>query len=837
MGDVYRARDSRLNRDVALKVLSAHLASDPGALARFEREAQAVAVLSHPNILAIHDYGTADGVVFTVTELLEGETLRARLSSGALPPRKAIEYGVQIVRGIAAAHERGIIHRDIKPENIFLTRDGAVKLLDFGLAKTTTVAAPNPQAETQLNADTTPGTVLGTVGYMSPEQVRGLALDHRTDIFSFGAVLYEMLAGKRPFRGDSHVETMNAILKEDPPEFSTSNAALPAALDRIVRRCLEKQPADRFHSAHDLAIALEAVASGSNVGSGAGAVPPPHLLATSRPRVGLLAAAGVAIAVGVAAFFAGRFTTSAPAATVPDFHRLTFRDGRVLSALFAPGGDSVLYSAIFEGEPALQIFTTSTASPDSLLLAFQAAQVVAVSSKGELAIVSNRRPIRAYAKVGTLARAQMSGGSSREVMEDVQDAAWLPDGSNLVVARFSNGRYQLEFPIGHVVYETTGWISHPRVSPDGKRVAFLDHPILGDDRGSAAVVDSDGRKATISPTYDSTVGLSWAPSGREVWFAGAAGGGTRSIEASTLDGRTRTVLATPSNLTLGDIAEDGRVLLVDDNDRRGISGLAPGETKERDLSALDWSLPQGLSADGKVALISEAGDGGGPGYSVFLRQTNGAPSVRLGPGSAVALSPDAKWVIAAVLDPAPAQFVLMPTGAGQTRPLTHDTITHLIAQFLPDGKNFLFTGFEPGKRRRTWLQLLAGGAARPVTPEGVSGAVASPDGSAVAAFDTDGRLKLFPFDGGAPRPLKVDAPDTLIAFSTDGNPIATRPIPGGSIEIAKIDAKTGARKILHTITPRSDGVSPTVIVTPDGRGYIYSYGVTQSTIFLARGLK
>src|SRR5262245_25650141 len=214
MGEVYRARDAKLNRDVAIKVLPERLAQDPGALARFEREAQAVAALSHPNILAIFDFGTERGISYAVTELLEGDTLRARMASGTLPMRKAIDFGVHIVRGIAAAHGRGIVHRDLKPENIFVTTDGVVKILDFGLAKSSPGSdAPGSRAEDTKMADTTPGTVLGTVGYMSPEQVRGLALDHRTDIFSFGAILYEMLAGRRAFRGDSHVETMNAILK------------------------------------------------------------------------------------------------------------------------------------------------------------------------------------------------------------------------------------------------------------------------------------------------------------------------------------------------------------------------------------------------------------------------------------------------------------------------------------------------------------------------------------------------------------------------------------------------------------------------------------------------
>lgn len=834
MGDVYRARDSRLNRDVALKVLSAHLSDDPAALARFEREAQAVAALSHPNILAIHDFGNTDGVAYTATELLEGETLRARLTEDALTPRKAIEYAIQIVRGLAAAHERGIIHRDLKPENVFITRDGIVKILDFGLAKTAAVA-PLASAETQLGADTTPGTVLGTVGYMSPEQVRGLAVDQRTDIFSFGATFYEMLTGRRAFRRDSHVETMNAILKEDPPEFAAVNASLPAVLDRVVRRCLEKQPADRFHSAHDLAIALEAVSGTSNASSSAHAS-----LGASAPtpwRLGLVTTLGVIGLVAIAGFLAGRLT-NIPPVSVPEFHRLTFQAGPIQSARFA-SGDSVVYSAAFEEHGHPQIYTTHTESPDSLRLSFGDADIVSVSSKGELAIVSNRHRVVGFARPGLLARAPLSGGSSRDVLEEVQDADWLPDGSNLVVVHAVNGRYRIEFPIGHVVYETGGWVSHVRVSPDGQRVAFLDHPIFGDDRGSAAVVDAAGHKTTISPTYASAQGLAWAASGKEVWFTGALKGDSRVLEASTLDGRTRTVLRTPSNLTLGDIAADGRVLLTQDNDRVGVMGLAPGETKERDLSVLDWSLPRSLSADGKLLLISEEGDGGGSGYGVYLRPTDGSPSVHLGPGEALALSPDAKWAIAARFDPPPAQLVLMPTGAGESRLLTNDNITHLSALFLPDGKNFLFIGYEPGKPARTWVQALAGGPPRPVTPEGVSPTLATADGLAVGARDADGQAKLFPIAGGPPKPIKFDFAETAIGAAPDGDVFVSRPIPGGGVQISRINLTTGVHAPVRQITPRPGATSSvgTLLVTPDGRGYVYAYAVEASTLFLVSNLK
>src|SRR5437588_3170914 len=265
MGEVYRARDSRLNREVAIKVLPAQFSRDPDRVSRFRQEAQAAAALNHPNILAIHDFGEHDGSVYIVAEMLEGETLRERVRAGALSTRTAGDHAEQTARGLAAAHEKGIVHRDLKPENIFITRDGRVKILDFGLAKLTRPEGVPPTDAATLASQTEPGVVMGTVGYMSPEQVRGQTADHRSDLFSFGAILYEMLSGRRAFHGESSVETMSAILKQDPPELSSTNQNISPALERLVNHCLEKNPEERFHSASDLAFALEALSGSTGV--------------------------------------------------------------------------------------------------------------------------------------------------------------------------------------------------------------------------------------------------------------------------------------------------------------------------------------------------------------------------------------------------------------------------------------------------------------------------------------------------------------------------------------------------------------------------------------------
>ena len=447
MGEVYRARDSRLNRDVAVKVLPASFADNPDRLRRFEQEARATGMLNHPNILAVFDVGTHEGAPYLVTELLEGQTLREELP---LPRRKVIEYARQICTGLAAAHAKGVTHRDLKPENIFVATDGRVKILDFGLAK-----VEAPESDLTRTAGTTPGMAMGTVGYMSPEQALGKPADYRSDIFSFGAILYEMLSGARAFQAPSGIETLNAILKGDPP-------ALPEiALDRLVRRCLEKSPEQRFQSASDLGFALEAL-SGTTTTTIAPVAP------VKKLNTGLKACAALAAAVACVA--AGHFLWKMPPAEPPLYRPLTFNRGLVWSARFTPDGKSVVYGAAWNGEP-LQLYSVRDGSLESRPLGLPSADILSISSSGEMAISSGRHYTRGWSSSGTLARVALDGQAPREVLEDVQEADWSPDGHSLAVARSVSGRYRLEYPAGTVLYETSGWISHARVSPDGTRVA------------------------------------------------------------------------------------------------------------------------------------------------------------------------------------------------------------------------------------------------------------------------------------------------------------------------------------------------------------------------------
>ncbi len=834
MGEVYRAKDPRLGRDVAVKVLPASFSSDPDRLKRFEQEARAAGILNHPNITAVHDLGTHDGAPYVVQELLEGETLRAELSGGRFSPRKAIEYAVQIAQGLAAAHEKGIVHRDLKPENVFVTKDVRVKILDFGLAKLTETAAS--ANATNLPTATEPGVVMGTIGYMSPEQVKGKPADARGDIFALGAILYEMLAGQRAFRGDSPGETMAAILKEDPPDLSVTNQNISPGLDRIVRHCLEKNPERRFQSASDIAFDLEAL-SGISVPS----APAPATLDRPR-RLFLLAAAAIAIALG--GLLVGRRIGKAPEISSSTFHRLTFRRGYIRSARFGPDGHTVFFAANWEGAEKPQLFTARLDDPGALLLDLPSGSVESVSASGQMLVLSDVLFSVGYAHRGLLRVAPLSGGAARDVAEDVVAADWAPDAKSVALVRAPGWRHRLEFPAGKVLYETAGWISHPRVSSRGDVVAVLDHPQFGDDAGSVALVDRSGRKTTLADGFSTAQGLAWAPSGDEIWFTASESGSNRALYAVTRSGRRRVVVKSPGILTLEDISADGRVLLTQSNERIGMVALT-ADGKEHDLSWFDWSRAPLLSADGQTLVFTEEGEGGGNGYSVYLRKTDGSPALRLGEGEGLALSPDGKWVLAALVAQRPASLVLLPTGIGEPRPLPKDSINHdsVDAAFLPDGRRVVFTGSEPGHGRRAWIEDLDGGKVRPITPEGVVGSVLSPDGKWIVSRGPDQKVAVYPVDGGPPRSVEgLDPNDQPLRWSEDQRFLfVARDVRETIVaRIHRVELATGRRELWKEFSLRDPtGISRISgsAATPDGKTLVFTYAQRLSDLYLVDGLR
>ena len=727
MGEVYRARDTRLLRDVALKVLPASFTNDPERLRRFEQEARAVAALNHPNIVSVFDVGATDAVHYIVSELLEGETLRERITASGMPPRKAIELAVQLANGLAAAHDQGIVHRDLKPENVFVMRNGQIKILDFGLAK---LRRPQPVAETLdvTSAETTAGQVLGTVGYMSPEQVRGEPADHRSDIFSLGGILYEMLCGQRAFKRNTSAETMTAILNDDPQDFSTRTGAIAPALERMVRHCLEKQPGRRFQSAHDIAFDLESL---SGISATSAAQP-------ARPRYRWIRPAAAALLLVAAGTALGAWLRPAPAESQPTVHRITFRRGNIWSARFTPDGN-VIYSASWDGKPPA-LFLGQPGSTELRPMDAASVNIFAVSASGELAVATTHHVVGGFEFSGMLARAPRGGGAPRDVVDNVEYADWSPDGASLTIVRRVAGKMRLEYPLGKVLYETPGWVSHARISPDGRLVAFIDHPYIGDDEGPVVIIDSAGKKKTISGQYTSAQGLAWRPDGSEVWFTGTTTGANRELRAASLAGKDRLVYWGTGELTVHDIAKDGRVLFSRDDDRSGMIGLASGATKETDLSWDDWTVPRDLSDDGTLVSFDET-ERPAAKPAMYVRRMDGSPAVRLGDGVGPTLSPDGKWVLG--LSPGPANrrnLVEMPTGAGESRAISTGEVEVSAAYFFPDGHHILEVGSAAGARGlRLWVQDLDRGAPRPISPEGVRlrrrGSI-SPDGKRVATVST-----------------------------------------------------------------------------------------------------
>ena len=833
MGEVYRARDTRLAREVAIKVLPEAFARDADRLQRFEHEARVLSTVNHPNILAIHDVGAQGDLHYLVSELLEGQTLREKMSAGPLSQRRVTEYAVEMARGLAAAHDKGIVHRDLKPDNVFITKDGRIKILDFGLAKqaigeaglsgqSATVAAPTP---------TQPGTVMGTAGYMSPEQVRGQTVDHHSDIFSLGAILYEMISGKRAFKGDSSVETMNAILKEDPPELNESGLNVTPGLDRIVRHCLEKEPGQRFQSARDLAFDLESLPSLS------GAAKPltgSHLASAAKSRTPWLIAIPALVLVAGVAFWAGHKTMKSSA---PVFSRLTFRGGHVGAARFSPDGQTIVYSAQLGDEP-LQLYTTRPDAPQSRELGLKNSSILAISKQDELAITLNHTQPMANAGGGTLARVPLTGGSPREISEAVGYADWSPDGQSLALGTLTNSSFNLEYPQGKALYQTQGWIGDLRVSPDGNMVAFVHHPIRWDSLGTIMVVDRQGKSRVLTGSFSDARGLAWAPSGKEIWFTGSNIHLSSNLFAVDLEGHQRLVWSGAGGVVLQDIFPDGRVLFIRENRRRGIAGLFPGHDSEIDMSWQDWSLVTRISPDGKWIFFSEEGDGGGQKYSAYMRATDGSPAIRLGDGTPYGVSPDLKWV-ASIIPGQPQQLWLLPTRAGAPKNLSQPGFDYDYAVWFPDGKHLLVTGREPGKQARSYLTTMDGGALTPITPEGVQG-FPTEDGKEVVSRQ-GGVIKFYPVDGGQPRSVPAKIPDVIVPLGgKSGRYVIGAEQPSIPLKLYRYDTETGERKPWRELVPADRAgvyVANIFDITPDARFYAYSYVRDLSDIYLVDGLQ
>jgi Tol biopolymer transport system component len=839
MGEVYRARDSRLGRDVALKVLPEFFARDADRLRRFEQEARAVAALSHPNILAIHDIGEQNGAPFIVSELLEGNSLRAELLTGPLSPRKASDYAVQIANGLAAAHDKGIVHRDLKPENVFITKEGRVKILDFGLAKWTAKANENGATSATIGeSPTEAGMVMGTAGYMAPEQVRGATVDSRTDIFAFGAVFYELVSGQRAFRRDTAAETMTAILKEDPRELTDLTQPVSPGIERVIRRCLEKQPEQRFQSAKDLAFALEAISGTTTSKTGA---QPAIQVRPPAPRWAVLAAVG---ALALAAGAAIAWYLRPPASPAPQFEQVSFHRGNVIRARFAPDGKTVVYSALLNGEPA-DTYVIRDEYPEPVSAGLHGALLLSISRQGQMAVLVRPGEMIHFQAKGTLATAPLGGGAPRELLDNVYDADWSPDGNNLAVIDRDKGQWRVQYPIGKTLLTVDNWLSDLRVAPDGKQVALFRHPGgASDDRGDVIVVDDSGHVNTISTGWESLEGLAWAPSGKEVWYSGSPSGPQYCIYATTLAGKTRTIYCGTSATMILDQASNGRSLMMSGERHVGMAMVEHGTSHERDLTWLDFTFGPRISIDGSLILFTDESENSGSGYSVYVRKSDGSPAVRIGSGGfGTDISPDGKWALVVMPGDPAARVRIVPVGAGQPKVLHWDGFHPSWAHWFPDGQHIIMRASGPDQKSSTYITDVDGASPKYIGPTGEFPGIA-PDNHSYATID-DGKpvLKSLASDATTQIPKAEGAvPDErAIAWTTDSQHVFIgSPAPTG-LNIYRFDLQTGKRELWQTIKPADQigltPMNPAVAITPDGRWMVFTYTAVRSQLYRSDTMK
>jgi len=832
MGEVYRARDTRLDRDVAIKVLPEALARDQERILRFEREAKVLASLNHPNIAAIYGFEQFEGKRFLVMELAEGETLAERLDRGPIPMRDALEFADGIAVALEAAHDKGIMHRDLKPANVMVSVEGTVKVLDFGLAKammgdaTGTDIANSPTITVE---HTRPGVILGTAAYMSPEQARGRPLDKRTDVWSFGAVLYECLSGQRPFEGPTTSDLMAKILERE-PDWNALPAETPPLVLLLLRRCLAKDRNKRLRDIGDARLEIEnaiedpttsgvlAVANGSTVG---------------RARLPWLLAIVLAGIAGAAWFVALR--SGEELKIPPAFRTLNFRHEVIFRAFFAPDGRTVLYSAAEEGTTP-DIFTVRPEYPEPQSMGLRGMHLLAVSSKGELAVLTHAKYVAHRFFLGTLARVPMGGGAPREILENVREAAWSPDGAQLAIVRKVGGKDRLEYPMGKVLCESAGYLSDPQVSPTGELIAYFEHPWEWDDRGSVNIVDMNGNVKVLADGYWGEEGIAWSPDGREIFYSAGFGSADWTVFAVTPDGQKRVAQRSPGGLVINDVAPDGRWLVTRDDMTVRLFVHDPATGEDRDLSWLGMNWDGFLSPDGQYVAFAEGALE--TNYTTCVRKIDGSPVVRLGEGNPSGFSPDGNSILAMVPS-TPPKLVIYPMGPGELHELERGKIqNYSIGKWFPDGKSILICGNEPGKGTRLYVQDIAGGPPRAITPEGYQDGFVSPDAAFVLSRGSDLKYVILPIAGGEPKSTPLGKTDFVVHWCSDGRSVLAYREGELPCRVEHVDLETGRRELFLEIAPADRtglvNLYPS-FVTDAQQAYAYIVSQTLSTLFVSEG--
>ena len=838
MGEVYRARDSRLDRDVALKILPEAFASDAGKARRFEREARAASALNHPNIVTVYEVGTADSLSYIAMELVEGKTLRETIAAGPPPIERLVDFSWQIASGLARAHAAGIVHRDLKPENLMISESGLVKILDFGLAKRMPFEGEASPSET---TQTQEGSIVGTVGYMSPEQAAGQSVDFRSDQFSLGSILYELATGRRAFERSSRVETLAAIIREEPEPLERTNPKIPAPLRWLVERCLNKNPNNRYAATEDLArelLTLREHISGLSSRSALRLKEPRR-----RGRSRTIGLAALAIATLAGGYFLGGRDERARIST-PHFQQLTFRNAGISSARFAPDGQTVVYAAQWEGKSP-EIFTTRLDSPETRSLGLPSAEILSISSSGRMALLLTPPRLGALSRLphsdiptrlfsGILAEAPLAGGAPRELLDNVWWADWSPRGDSFAVLHEVGGKNRLEFPAGRVLYERSrgALILRPSVSPSGDRVAFVN-------RGNLYVCEAGGR---VLDLHEQAMEAVWSRATNEIWFNSVARGTTDLF--AVVPGRTkRRVTTFPGDFVLHDISGDGRGLLGRVSESSEILGDFPGEARPRNLSHFDRSVVAALALGGDTLLFNEAGQGG---HSVYLGRTDGSPPKRLADAWGWALSPDGRFVLAG--GHPDTEILLIPTGPGQSRRIATPGLKPGGRMgFFPDGRRIWFLAEHPVLGRRAWVQDLDGGKPRPVTPPDVVTPVLSDDGRFLCARAADGDWYLYSTETTEARKVVgLETGEEPIQWTHDGRLYvrdADEPRPGEPAVMTRVyrhDPRTGHREVwkeIPPVYPSGGGAIENVFFSADGKTCVYTHHRYSSELFLVEGLK
>jgi DNA-binding winged helix-turn-helix (wHTH) protein len=528
----------------------------------------------------------------------------------------------------------------------------------------------------------------------------------------------------------------------------------------------------------------------------------------------------------------------------PTFQQVTFRSGSLASARFGPDGETILYSANWDAA-GNRLYLANTVSPESRPLDFKNARLASVSSSAELALITTDYSPQ---KAAMLLRVPLNGGAPLAIASGIAGADWALDGKNFAVFRIGGSESVVEYPIGKVLYRTAGSISNLRISPNGNEIAFLEHPLRADDGGLVKLIDSRGTARDLSTGWASVGGLAWSPSGREIWFTAGQTGIRRALYAVTLDGTLRRIASVPGTLTLFDISKKGRVLLGIDRSRVMMAGAYSGQTKldqsdadksgDRDLSWFDWSHAVDLSADGKLLLFDETGDGGGPNHSVYLRNLQTDSTVRLGDGQAVALSPDLKWALA--LNPKKPTFLsLLPIGPETPRILAGHGLKYNWARYFPDGQRLLVAGSFPGKPLRLFIQALNGSEAVPLNPDiFLSYPIVSPDGKQIVGWGADRKTVVVPASGGEPRELAIPFPAVPLRWCDGQTLLFGQMDSGPSIRMFRYDLTTSHVEPLKELVPMDRvGLNHilSVVVGSNERSYAYSYMRVLSELFVVDG--